>query len=234
MAGAQAKQRAHLALFGNVMEPVAVREAQKAGKAGAYRALEFAHAGRVGNVQIFQRLGEPVRIHQQRRFLKMRNQKQQKMLVPELRQHTAFGVDKKCAVCIAQHQQVVAAAQIARVRRSAAFTPEAVVAKALFKVAWLRFGVGRARVGCGVGRPQHQRQADEVVAAHVKRTVHGQKSQLRHAVVLDLPVAQAAGLARMVAHQRFEQPRPVRGHARGAVLADMRHEHLALAGVRLC
>ncbi len=85
----------------------------------------------------------------------------------------------------------------------------------------------------GLGRPGHQPEADEVVAAQRLRLVQRQIAQLRHAVVLDLPVAQRAGLVRLVAHQRLQQPGPVGGDARRAVAADMGHEQLALVGIGL-
>ena len=202
--GAHAEQRARLRLLRHLVEPVAVREAQEAGEAVADGALEAADAVGVGNVQVLQRLGQPVAEHQQRRLLEMRDQEQQEMLVAELRQHAALGAVVEGRARVAHHHQRMAAAQVARVRRGAGVGPEAVVAVALLEVGQLRLGKGQQRRRCRPrARAGEQAQAHEVAARQRARLVQRQVGHDRHAVVLDLAEAQGAGPARMVADQRL-------------------------------
>ena len=96
--------------------------------------------------------------------------------------------------------------------------PEAVVAVALLEVAQVARRV-RQRVATRAGAGD-QAEADEIGARQRARVVHREVGHQRHAVVLDLAVADQALLVGMVGHQRLQQERPVRSDARRAVLAD--------------
>ena len=228
MGGAQVVQRTHLRLLGNLVEPVAMREAQKAFEAGPDGALEAPHAVGIAHVQALERVHQPVGEHQQRGLLEMGDEEEQEMLVPELRQHTAVAAAEERAVCIAHHHQRLAVAQVAGVRRSAAGGPETVVAEALLEVGEVLLGVGqglrRVRRRARVARPGDQAQPDEFAARQCARIVQRQVGHQRHAVVLDLTVAQGARALGMVTHQGFKQERPMRGEARRAVFRHMGQE----------
>ena len=82
-------------------------EAQEALEAGADRALEAAHARRIGmtDLQALERLDQALGEHQQRRLLEVRDQEQQEVLVAELRQHAALAVGEIGRLRIAHHHQ---------------------------------------------------------------------------------------------------------------------------------
>ncbi len=92
MIGAHLEQCLRGGLFGDVVEPVAVREAQENLEPLADRTFETLDRIGIADFQAFERVHELVGYHQQRGFLEVRDQKQQEMLVPELRQHAGFGV----------------------------------------------------------------------------------------------------------------------------------------------
>ncbi|MNK66747.1 hypothetical protein D3C87_860720 [compost metagenome] len=159
----------------------------------------------------------------------MRDEEQQEVLVPELREHAAVAAAEELGARVAHHDEGVAVAQVARVGRRARVHPEAVVAVLVLEVGQVVLGVGQ--VGVGAARAGDQREPHEVVAREAARVVQRQVGHHRHAVVLDLAVAQHAGVVRMVAHQRLHQVGPVRGDARCAVLGHVRQEGVALLRV---
>ena len=251
MVRAHAKQLAGLRLLGDLVEPVAVREAQEVLEVATHRALETLDRAGVVDRQLVERHHHAVGKHQQRRLLEMRDQEQQELLMPELRQHAAFEVDEERRLRAAHHHQRRAAAHVAGVRRHAGAAPEAVVAVARLEIGQVFAGIrqtrGQARRqadsrrrfgadGLHVGRRHdtlagHQPQAHEVGAAQLARVVERQVGGHRHAVELDLAVAQRAGQIGLIGHQRFEQPAPVRRQPRRAVRGDVGQEGIALVRV---
>jgi hypothetical protein len=86
-------------------------------------------------------------------------------------------------------------------------------------------------VRVGGARARDQREPHEVVAREAPRIVQRQVGHDGHAVVLDLPVAQRAGLVGVVGDERAHQVGPVRRDARRAVLRHVLQEGLALLRV---
>ena len=72
-----------------LVKPVAVREAQEHLEVLADHALEAAHRVGVLDVEPVERFHQAVGKHQQRRFLQVRDQEQQEVLMAELGEHAA-------------------------------------------------------------------------------------------------------------------------------------------------
>jgi hypothetical protein len=87
----------------------------------------------------------------------------------ELRQHAALAAAVELAARVADDHQRRGRAQVARVRRSAAVDPEAVVAELLLEVGQLRFGLQPGVRQRDLAAARHQAQADEVSARQGRR-----------------------------------------------------------------
>ena len=232
--GGELKQRARLRLFCHLVKPVAMGEAQKAFKARANLTLEAAHAVGVVDFKALERFNQTVGVHQQRSLLKMRNHEQQEMLMAKLRQHAAIATTVEVRLRIPDDNQGVTATQVTRIGRGTFVGPETVVAISFLKVGQI---ISRKRHGAGARRHRHfartgaEPQPNKVVARNRAWLVHAEVSHDRHAVILNLAIAQRARLPRVIADQRLQHERPVRCRARRAVLADVLQERVALLGV---
>ena len=163
----------------------------------------------------------------------------------KLRQHAAFAAAIERRKGIADDDQRVAAAKVARVERRAGVGPEAVVAVALFEVSKVREGAGPGGAGVDGSRRAvvdqaavvaaagagDEAQADEVFTAERAWVVQRELAHQRHAAVLDLPIAQLAGLVGVVGHERLQHEGPVLRGARRPVFGHMGHEELTVLRV---
>ena len=157
------------------------------------------------------------------------------MLVPELRQHAALAAAVERGRGRRRpppaHGRCTGSACWARRRRRPRSGRSSSAARSRPGAA--RRTAGRPRRSGLRGRaPVTRPEADEVVARQRARVVQRQVAHHRHAVVLDLAVAQRARPVRVVAHQRLQHEGPVRGDARRAVLGHMRQEQRRAAARR--
>ena len=208
-------------LVGNLVEPIAVREAQEDFLDVADAALERPYRFDVADVHLRHRDHESIAQHQQRRLLKMRNQAEQEVLVPELAQHPTLLIDAELVVGVDDHRERVAAAHEARIRPvvgAARLLPVPVVAVAGLEIAQEAF---RVRQRPRFTRPGHQSQPHEVTARQLRLVAEREIAHHRHPLVFDFAVAQGPGLVGLVRNQRAQQVGPVGCDAGGAVLSDM-------------
>ena len=135
--------------------------------------------------------------------------------MPELPEHPAFVVQKVSGLRVADDDQTASARQVACIRRRPDVAPEAVVAILLLEICDMTLRIGHPIFAACTGA---ESEPDKVVARHLARLIDRDQPHDRHAVILDLPIADRAGLLDVVEHQRLHQECPVRADARCAML----------------
>src|SRR6185503_7447899 len=134
----------------------------------------------------------------------------QEVLMLELPQHAGLAaVEKEIAVPADDREQHPRADQ-ARVAREmlALALPEPVVAVLRFEARERALGVRQRAARRGT---REQTEPDEVGARELGRIVEREVDHDRHAVVLELPIAQRRGLPRVLEAERLQQELPMRG-----------------------
>jgi hypothetical protein len=144
---------------------------------------------------------------------KVRNQCQEEELVAKLPEQTVLQAAEVGIAGAADHDKGVPAGEQPGARLLGLRMPVAVVAIARLEIFEVLVGSGQR---AALSRSGDQHQAGKVVRAEGARIVHRQVGEQRHAVILDLPVADRAVLVRVVQHQRSQQEFPVRRDARRA------------------
>ena len=125
--------------------------------------------------------------------------------MPETGQKAVVGVPEVVRAGLADQHQGVARADEAAVGAVFRIGPEAILAVQPLEADHRRVAQGQGVAGWQIG---DEADADEVFPAEGAGIVEGQIGHHRHAVVLDQPEAQLAGLLFLVEHQRPEQPGP--------------------------
>src|SRR5262245_36518734 len=119
-----AVERLRVWLAGDFVEPVAVREAQEGLLQLPDRALESLDRLGVLDVQLVERVDQPVRQHDERRPVEVSDQEQQEVLVTEVSQQSRLAVDEVAVSGAADRHERLAGAQVPG---AGAVVPEAVV-----------------------------------------------------------------------------------------------------------
>jgi hypothetical protein len=95
MIGAQAKDGLHVGPLGNLVEPVAVGEAQEGFEIGPDAALEPADRMVVADVEVIHRIDQQVGEDEQCSPVQVGDEEDKEVLVAELGQHAPLPVDEK-------------------------------------------------------------------------------------------------------------------------------------------
>src|SRR5262245_38211906 len=218
---------ARLGLIRNLVEPVAVLEAQEIFERMADVAAEYAVGLGIGDIEPADGRHEPIGEHVQCGPLKMRNQKEQEMLVPKTAKEAAVRVHEKAVLGFSDDDEGVSRAHEARARELFAETgiAIAVVAEALLELAKVALRIRKLGGSAGLVADPH---ADEIGARQTARVLHGEEGHVGHAVILELVVAQEPAPVAVMEHQRRKQIFPMRGYRRSAMLTYKRQIFFAL------
>src|SRR4029078_5117241 len=140
----------HLPMIGDLMRPIAVAEAQKDTQGVSNDGSYLQHGVWVRNIQVICRIHQTIGEHQQGGLVKMRDQKQKKIFVPELFK-VCFTIREEALAALSHHREHASGAHEASPGTLLSFSiPVAVVAIAFFKVLQVALGQGewfwRARV----------------------------------------------------------------------------------------
>lgn len=161
----------------------------------------------------------------------MGDESEQEVLVAELAEQPGLRIGKVGIAAAADHDEGMAAAHETGIgpARAVPALAEAIVAVAPLEVLEVGSGV---RQGVGIAGWGNEREPHVIGAGELAEAVHREITHERHAVVLELPVAQHARLVRVVRHQGPQQELPVRGGAGGAVPAHEGEVFLPLLVIR--
>ena len=159
--------------------------------------------------------------------LEVGDEEQQEVLMAEAAEEPAVGVHEEAVVGLADADQRVPGAHEPR---AGGPRPEPGIAIAVVAEPPLELGQVALRIGQlrGVARFVADRHADQVRPRQGVHILHGEERHVRHAVVLELPIAHEPAPVAVMRDQRREQELPVRRHRRGAMLAHERQILLAL------
>src|SRR5689334_19705617 len=185
MHGPHLEQIARLYLIRHRVKPVAVGEAQENLRGLADAALEVADRLGKADIESIERNHEPVRKHQQRRLVEMRDQAQQKILMPELSEHAVLGIDEEWIGGVADYGERMAIAHEARAgaRVYMLVFPVPVVAIAILEILQKALG---ARQRVRLARTHHQRETHQIAAGEPADIVEREVAQRWHVLRLDL------------------------------------------------
>ena len=137
--------------LGQLVEPVAVSEAQKGLETGVNPAPETAYGLRCMDVQVMHRIHHAIGKHQQRCAMEMRDHEQQNVLVTELGQDAAPPIVKIIGIRISGHDEGTPSAKEAGVGASLRIGPEAVIAVARLELSYVWIVRGQRLIGMESG-----------------------------------------------------------------------------------
>ena len=135
----QAENCLNMRALGQLVKPVTVGKAQEGLEVGTNPSLEAAYRYLVADVEIIDGVNEQVGKNQQRSSMQMRNQKDQEILVSELRQYARLLVNEKRLGGVSDKGKGVAGADEARVGAGLGIVPEAILTITLFEIGYSGF-----------------------------------------------------------------------------------------------